>query len=132
MLISICEHLFFVQYNTIISIHKPSLGSFEVPHKIGAQPFWRSLDAHGHPDRQTDKQSVYIDKTFIIYRVSTKQGLYRCLDSIFKFLFCLDSSYEKNKNIFKHWKKSAKPNVFRKNLNFFKSCWKILNAGHST
>ena len=78
----ICEHLLFVQYKKsfedfiiffrafskfykkknfetqtfeIWTIHKPSQGSSEVPHKILAwsvQPFIR--------DKQTDKQSIYL------------------------------------------------------------------------
>ena len=38
-----------------LSIHKPSLGSCEVPHKIWA---WPVLTFFGH--KQTDKQSLYI------------------------------------------------------------------------
>ena len=48
------EIVFFV----ILSIHKPSLLSCEVPHKMLApsvQPFWRVLITNG----QTDKQAKY-------------------------------------------------------------------------
>jgi len=44
----------------IFIFHKPSLGSLNVPQKIGArsvQPFWRLLDTN----RQTDKPNLYID-----------------------------------------------------------------------
>ena len=44
-------------------IHKPSLGSRDVPQKIWArsvQPFWRLLDTNGQTDRQTDRQAKFI------------------------------------------------------------------------
>ena len=50
---------FETQTFEIWTIHKPSQGSSEVPHKIWArsfQPFWRLLDTN----RQTDKLNLYI------------------------------------------------------------------------
>jgi len=41
-------------------IHKPSLGSLDVPQKIwvwSAQPFWRLLDTNKQTDKQTNKQT---------------------------------------------------------------------------
>ena len=45
-------------------IHKPSLGSREIPQKIwtrSVQPFWRLLDTNRQTNRQTDKPNLYID-----------------------------------------------------------------------
>ena len=53
----------WIQVFVILSIHKPSLGSCEVPHKIWArsvQPFWRLLDSN-RSDRQTARQAKYIE-----------------------------------------------------------------------
>jgi len=49
-------------------IHKPSLGSRNVPHKIWAwsvQPFWRLLDTN----KQTDKPNLYIEdeRKFLLF-----------------------------------------------------------------
>ena len=47
---------FKTQIFEILIIHKPSLGSREIPHKIWAQsvqPFWRLLDTNKQTDRQT-------------------------------------------------------------------------------
>jgi len=50
----------------ILIIHKPSLGSCEVPQQIWArlvQPFWRLLDTNKQTDTQTSK--VYIFSEFV-------------------------------------------------------------------
>ena len=58
-------------------IHKPFLGSHDVPQKIWArsvQPFWRLLDTNRQTDkqtnRQTDRQAKFIYRLWKIY--STK------------------------------------------------------------
>ena len=50
-------------------IHKPSLGSLDVPQKIWArsvQPFWRLLDSNRQTDKQTDKPNLYIEVKLIL------------------------------------------------------------------
>ena len=54
----------------ILIIHKPSLGSLDVPQKIWArsvQPFWRLLDTNKQTDKQTDKPNLYIDWQYITW-----------------------------------------------------------------
>jgi len=62
-------------------IHKPSLGSRDVPHKIwsrSVQPFWRLLETNTQAKKHTDKQSIY--KKSIFFKSSYLQltsGLYK-------------------------------------------------------
>jgi len=67
-------------------IHKPSLGSREVPHKIWArsvQPFWRLLDTN----KQTRK--VYIYKLVILVKLFALRQQLKYWNNVAFLFYCL-------------------------------------------
>ena len=90
----------------ILIIHKPSLGSLDVPQKIWArsvQPFWRLLDTNRQTDRQTPKQT-------------DKPNLY--IDGLYKYIYIIYIFFKKY--IFIYMLDIADQTTWQNLLNFLK------------
>ena len=97
-------------------IHKPFLGSRDVPQKIWArsvQPFWRLLDTNKQTDKQTPRQAkfmyrrwdiltvqIYINVIYIIHLVDlcikVEFNASKILYAYWDFLYISDSLQEDN------------------------------------
>jgi len=61
---------FFICY--FLQVHKPSLGSSKVPHKIwtrSVQPFWRLLDTNKQTNTQTSRVYINIDCNILFVKL---------------------------------------------------------------
>ena len=61
-----------MQLLVIFSIHKPSLGSCEVPTKFGPHRFSHFNTYWIQTDKHTDKESIYIESTQVMNCVTCK------------------------------------------------------------